>query len=162
LKIQYPNLIINTDQSPFFYALKLCFPIFATGLGIITMMYLFDYQENVENIDAELTLSGIFRAVFLAPFIETFLMILVIAVIKKVFREKLYIGLTSGIIWACLHSLINPLWGLGVFILFFVMSLAYLFWEDKSTIEAIKVVFFIHTLNNGLVVLLAFVSDLFN
>jgi hypothetical protein len=48
-----------------------------------------------------------------------------------------------------MHSLQIPLWGVGVFTLFFLMSMAYQYWDTHSRGHALLVVMMIHALNNA-------------
>ncbi|WP_286234795.1 CPBP family glutamic-type intramembrane protease [Thalassotalea sediminis] len=159
MKVQCFNLLEDTERSLFLYALKIFILVFTVGIGVISIMSLFVRQEAY--LVGEFTLASTLKTVFLAPFIETLLMVPVIEVLKKFLKKKLYIGLISGIFWACLHSLVTPLWGIGVFFLFYMMTLAYLFWQEKSTIQAIYVVMIIHALNNASVLLFVFLTSYF-
>lgn len=54
----------------------------------------------------------------------------------------------SALLWALLHSISVPIWGLGVFWPFFVFSICYLNWEKKSQLDAIRMTASLHALHN--------------
>jgi len=81
-------------------------------------------------------------------------MIPIIYLIKKVTANILYVSIISALFWGGLHSLQAPLWGIGVFTLFFLMTMAYQYWDTHSRGHALLVVMMIHALNNATVVIL--------
>ena len=85
--------------------------------------------------------------VVISPFVETLLMFLLLKLLQFVRNETL-VSLLSALVWAGLHSLAEPAWGLVIFGPFVVFSAAFLRWQRTSTREAIKVVFGIHAIHN--------------
>jgi membrane protease YdiL (CAAX protease family) len=100
--------------------------------------------------------------VFVGPLLETLLMSLVIWLLSLRMRSGLAIAVTSAVIWAALHSLADPPWGLTVLWPFLIFSCAYITWLRKSWAAAIWVTMCIHALQNLLpaicIVILAVMS----
>ncbi|GMV91316.1 MAG: hypothetical protein AMXMBFR82_10940 [Candidatus Hydrogenedentota bacterium] len=86
--------------------------------------------------------------VLVGPFLETLLLSFGIWLISWFTHVRAMIAVVSALLWACLHSLMLPTWGLVVFWPFVVFSCAYLTWRQKSWIKAIWVAFCIHALQN--------------
>ncbi|WP_057831332.1 CPBP family glutamic-type intramembrane protease [Colwellia sp. TT2012] len=148
------KLLSNTNQPLKLYIFKIYILALCIGLPIA---FLIDYlAPNAEAPDFEIGVRSFFSGVLLAPILETLLMIPIIALIRKVTPNILYVSIISALIWAIMHSLQVPLWGIGVFTLFFLMSMAYQYWDNHSRGHALLVVMMIHALNNATV--LAFVA----
>jgi hypothetical protein len=141
------KLLTNTNQPLKFYILKVY--LLALGIGLTISFILEFFVPNAESPDFEIGLSSFILIVFVAPILETFLMIPIISLIKKVTPDILYVSIVSALIWAIMHSLQVPLWGIGVFALFFLMSMAYQHWDAHSRGHALLVVMIIHALNNA-------------
>jgi membrane protease YdiL (CAAX protease family) len=121
----------------------------------LPVAFLIDYlAPNAESPDFEINVSTFFSVVLLAPVLETLLMIPIIALIRKMTPNILYVSIISALIWAIMHSLQVPLWGIGVFALFFLMTMAYQYWDTHSRGHALLVVMMIHALNNATVLAL--------
>jgi len=146
------KLLANTNQPLKLYIFKVYLLALCIGLPIAFLLdFLF---PNAESPDFEVGLSSFIVIVFFAPIFETLLMIPIISLIRKVTPNILYISIISGFIWAIMHSLQVPLWGFGVFTLFFLMTMAYQYWDAHSRNHALLVVMMIHALNNATVILL--------
>ncbi|WP_154223150.1 CPBP family glutamic-type intramembrane protease [Marinicella rhabdoformis] len=118
-------------------------------LPIVYMaMWLFEPKATPEF---DLTRKTIFLAVFLAPILETLLMVLIIKTLSFFRLAMLPTAFISALIWAVLHSLSVPFWGVGVFVLFFILSISYLNWRKKSFTSAFWITVSIHMLNNGVI-----------
>jgi len=76
-------------------------------------------------------------------------MIPIISLLRKMTRNILYVSIVSAFIWAVMHSLQIPLWGLVVFCPFLIYTMAYQYWDEHSRGHALLVVMGIHTLNNA-------------
>jgi hypothetical protein len=88
--------------------------------------------------------------VVFSPMVETLLLSFGITVISLFTKRKAVLAVLSAILWAALHSLMSPAWGLVVLWPFFVFSCAYLAWRPKSWVKAIWVALCIHALQNVL------------
>ena len=86
--------------------------------------------------------------VVVSPIVETLLMALAIKLMSLIVRRKLALAVLSAILWALLHSLASPAWGLIVCWPFFVFSCAFLAWRPKSWLNAVWVALCIHALQN--------------
>ena len=151
------KLLENTNQSVKLYIFKVYILAICTGLSIAFVLK-FSFP-NAEAPAFEVGAKLIVGAVFLGPISETILMFIIIYLIRKVISNTLYISLTSALIWGGLHSLQVPLWGVSVFPLFFLLSMAYQYWDNHSRKLALFVVTVIHALNNATgIVILAFES----
>ncbi|MHC4524607.1 MAG: CPBP family glutamic-type intramembrane protease [Planctomycetota bacterium] len=83
-----------------------------------------------------------------SPIIETLFMSFIIFVLSFFIKSRLPLAILSTIIWACLHSLQSPAWGLVVWWPFFIFSCAYLTWRKMSWCKAMWVTICIHALQN--------------
>jgi membrane protease YdiL (CAAX protease family) len=146
------KLLENTKQPLKLYIFKVYILAICIGLPIVFLLdFLF---PNAEVPDFELGIELIVGAVFIGPILETLLMIPVIYLIRKMTSNIVYVSIISALIWGAVHSLQVPLWGIGVFTLFFLMSMAYQYWDTHSRGHALLVVMMIHALNNATVILL--------
>ncbi len=95
------------------------------------------------------------------PFIETFLLILILKLICLFFQNQYLAALLAGGILAALHSLFSVYWGLEVFWTNVVYCFAYLFWRKKSFVMAFMAAFVLHSLHNitALVVIVGSLSS---
>jgi len=86
--------------------------------------------------------------VLIGPFLETLLLSFGIWFLSRFTQVNVMIAIVSALLWACLHSLMLPTWGLVVFWPFVVFSCAYITWRQKSWLKAIWAAFCIHALQN--------------
>jgi hypothetical protein len=86
--------------------------------------------------------------VILCPIVETLLMSFGLKLISLFTKKQVILAVLSAILWALLHSLVSPAWGLVVFWPFFVFSSAYIAWRRKSWLKAFWVAACIHALQN--------------
>ena len=84
----------------------------------------------------------------ISPWIETLLMWPILKVLKFFTSNLRYVVLASGLVWAVIHSIIVPTWGLTVFWSFIVFSICFLEWQKQSTRKAIAVTAATHTCVN--------------
>ena len=141
------KLLANTNQPLKLYIFKVYILDLCVGL---TIVFLLDFiVPNAESPDFEIGLTSFIEVVFVAPVLETLLMIPIISLIRKVTPNILYVSIISALIWAVLHSLQVPLWGLVAFTGFFFMSMAYQYWDTHSRGHALLVVMMIHALSNA-------------
>jgi hypothetical protein len=142
----------NTNQPIKSYVFK----VYLVGLLVgIPISFLLDFlYPHADFFVIELSLKWFMKAVIAAPIIETILMIPIIAVISKFTKNIIHVSLVSALTWSIIHSLGYPIHGLGVFPGFFLMSMAYQYWDVHSRGHALLVAMSIHALNNGTVLVL--------
>jgi ABC-type nickel/cobalt efflux system permease component RcnA len=88
-------------------------------------------------------------ALLLGPWIETLLMWPILAILKKVVQNTILVAVASAVVWGIFHGLTDPGWGLIVLWPFFVFSLCFLAWEQKSRKKAIVVTSLVHMCHNS-------------
>ena len=86
--------------------------------------------------------------VIISPICETLLLSFGIWIFSFFIKHKVVIAILSALLWAALHSLLFPVWGLIVLWPFFVFSCGYITWRRKSWLKAIWVAFCIHVIQN--------------
>ena len=96
---------------------------------------------------------AILLAVIIGPILETFLMIPLLLVLDRLFGPGAAV-VGSALLWGVLHSLSAPAWGLIIWWLFLILSIAFLTWRRVGIGKAFLVVFAIHALQNGVGVFL--------
>lgn len=77
-------------------------------------------------------------------------------------RRPLRLAFYSAVIWAVLHSLAAPAWGLGVIWPFFVFNCAYLAWRPRAWWRAIWVTMCIHAFQNFFPALLLMLDSVYS
>ncbi len=115
--------------------------------GIITE----DTGPHFEGSALEL----IIMIVVVGPPIETLLMVCVLWVLSFITKRRVRLAVMSAFVWAALHSLMAPAWGLGVLWPFFVFSCSYLAWRQRSRWRAILVTSCVHAFQNILPAIVA-------
>jgi hypothetical protein len=114
------------------------------GLGIDTGSLGPSFKEDVQRNTALFVCS----AVVLVPFLETLLMGALIRFLQN-FTKSLYgVAMLSAVVWAILHSLAAPLWGVVILWGFFVYSVAFIVWGNQKFMNGVWVATGIHGLNN--------------
>ena len=88
--------------------------------------------------------------VFVGPPLETLLMGLVLRILSLITKRSIPLAAMSAFVWACLHSIAAPAWGLGVIWPFFVFSCSYLAWRQRAWWRAILVTSCVHAFQNVL------------
>ena len=88
--------------------------------------------------------------VIISPPLETLLMGGGLWILSFITKRPVRLAVFSAIIWAVVHSLIAPAWGLGVIWPFFVFSCSYLGWRRRSWWHAILVTSCVHAFQNSL------------
>ena len=97
--------------------------------------------------------------VLIGPPIETFLMVPVLWILSFLTRREVPLAAMSACVWAGLHSLLAPAWGLGVIWPFFVFSCSYLTWRKRAFWRAILVTSCVHSLQNLIPGIIAVVTQ---
>ena len=88
--------------------------------------------------------------VLISPPLETLLMGGVLWILSFITKRQVLLAVISAFVWAGVHSLIAPAWGLGVIWPFFVFSCSYLGWRKRSWWRAILVTSCVHAFQNTL------------
>ena len=88
--------------------------------------------------------------VLISPSLETLLMGGVLWILSFITKRQVLLAVISAFVWAGVHSLIAPAWGLGVIWPFFVFSCSYLGWRKRSWWRAILVTSCVHAFQNTL------------
>jgi len=86
--------------------------------------------------------------VLIGPPIETLLMVPILWILSFFTKRQVPLAAMSACVWAGLHSLLAPAWGLGIIWPFFVFSCAYLTWRKRAFWRAILVTSCVHSLQN--------------
>lgn len=152
---EMPDILIfrslrNTDQPVASYVWRAWLISSIPSLVIVTIVVIalglqpFRAREPEESLIFE-----VFGIVLLSPWVETFLMWPIFAILKRFTQNILRLALGSALIWGAFHSLATPMWGLSAFWPFFVFSLCFLEWEKKSKAEAIIVTALVHMCQNA-------------
>ncbi|UCC98370.1 MAG: hypothetical protein JSW66_00470 [Phycisphaerales bacterium] len=130
--------VLRTGLISLLPSLALVF-ILATS-GIIT-------EETTPSFEGSAV--GLFvMIVIVGPPVETVLMGLVLRILSFITKRRIALAAMSACIWACLHSIAAPAWGLGVIWPFFVFSCSYLVWRERAWWRAIWVTSCVHAFQN--------------
>jgi len=95
-------------------------------------------------------ISLFFMMVIIGPPIETLIMAGGLWILSFITKRQVLLAVISAILWAVIHSLVAPAWGLGVIWPFFVFSCSYLAWRKRSWWHAIMVTSCVHAFQNFL------------
>ncbi len=139
-----------TSMTKYIFVMALIGLIPSLALAFLVSGLGFDeVGPDIKNIDAHTPVFIIFLSfAIISPIIETLLMSFIFFILSFFTKSKLTLTIVSTIIWAILHSLLSPAWGLIIGWPFFVFSCAYLTWRTKSWGKAIWVTACIHMLQN--------------
>ncbi|MBT6145495.1 MAG: hypothetical protein HOH74_08705 [Gemmatimonadetes bacterium] len=153
------QILLDRSVHPVHYALR-AWPVamvptlaIATTASIIAQLagadYLFDESQWGDLFEMS---SGmlLLQIVVVAPVLETLLMAPILALLVRILPRRRYAVILSAALWAVLHSLSAPIWGVCIFWTFIVFSTAFLVWREVSLWHALGVTAAIHALNNGL------------
>ena len=119
--------------------------------GIITE----DTSPRFEGPALEL----IIMIVVVGPPIETLLMGCGLWALSFITKRRVPLAAMSAFVWAVLHSLMAPAWGLAVLWPFFVFSCSYLAWRQRAWWRAILVTSCVHAFQNVLPAVVAVASQ---
>lgn len=97
--------------------------------------------------------------VLIGPPMETILMVPILWILSFLTKRTVPLAAMSACVWAVIHSLIAPAWGLGIIWPFFVFSCSYLNWRRKAFWRAILVTSCVHSLQNLLPGLIMFFAQ---
>ncbi len=150
----YMKFLIDTEQPEYLYIIKAFATV--TPFAIFLAIVIYYVYSDTEQTPLELSkLSEIFWVILFIPFVETIIMIPILAFFKVVCRNHIFwVALWSALIWAGLHFLVIPAQGVVSFFTFLILSISFLSWDKISRKKAIFVTFTIHALNNATGVIL--------
>lgn len=144
--------IFNTDQTQVVYIIK-------AGLIAFVPAIILSYMVNITFPNATQPDLGdgfiimFIGVVLFSPLLETLLMWPIVFVLGLMKRSTWITAILSALLWACLHSLSAPIWGITTFWTFVVFSIAFIEWRKISFSKAYWTTCFIHMFVN----LIAFV-----
>jgi len=143
--------LFERKDSKLLYCIKasLLALVIAVGLTFIVSLFV----EVSEGPQFEATLTDAFGLVILSPVLETLLMIPIIWIVFKLTGNMVVTAVVNALIWAVLHSLAFPMWGLFVFMSFVIFGIGYQVWRQVSWKTGALVAFGIHALLNSYVFL---------
>lgn len=139
-------ILRDTTQPPYKYVWRAALISFIPSI-LIGMVVSGLAPDNGPTFEGS-TVSIVIGVVLLSPLIETLLMIPILWIIKRFTQNLITLAISSAVTWAVLHSLAAPAWGFSVVWAFFVFSLSFLVWDQKSRKHAILVTTSIHMCQN--------------
>lgn len=142
-------LLFNTGISMRKYVLRMGLISLVPSLIISAVLYGMGFLS--EETSPELEGPAVFVFIMIiavGPAIETLLMSVVLWGLSFITKRTIALAVMSSFVWAGLHSLAWPPWGLAVLWPFFVFSCSYLAWRQKGWWRAIWVTFCIHVFQN--------------
>jgi membrane protease YdiL (CAAX protease family) len=150
------SLLFDNKISTWIYILR-------TGLislvpSIIIALILGLSGAITENTGPEFegsALSLLITLVIIGPLLETLLLGGGLWILSFITKRQVLLAVISAFIWAIMHSLIAPAWGLVVMWPFFVFSCSYLAWRKRSWWHAILVTSCVHAFQNILPTIVA-------
>jgi membrane protease YdiL (CAAX protease family) len=145
-----PRFLFETDRIPERYIGKAWLVDLLPSLALAALVSLVVPEDAHHKAHYD-SLLRVLLTVLVGPFVETLLMIPPLLILNRLFGPRIAV-LGSALLWATLHSLSAPAWGLVVWWGFLILSIAFLTWRRDGLGSAILVVFAIHALGNGLAV----------
>ena len=97
--------------------------------------------------------TGAFGSIIFAPFIETYLLAVLITILSSFIPNRIHVVVVSGLMWGAFHAVFGLLWFFGAAWAFFMFSCAFIAWRQKSFKHAYFAAFVPHVLNNAIVIL---------
>lgn len=92
-----------------------------------------------------------FAIVVFSPLVETWLLVLLIRLVKRFGAGSGVTALIGALTWGGLHALLHPMWFFGTVWSFFVFSSAVLAWQQVSARQAFWAAAFPHAIINAAV-----------
>lgn len=147
-----PDFLFETDENRLRYVLKAWLLALLPSIALSALVRLAAPDAGAPSFpyDADLL---ILLLVFVGPALETLLMAVPLLLLQRLWGPgPAVVG--SALIWAVLHSLQRPAWGLVIWWPFLIMSIAFLTWRRDDVFTALAIAFAIHALQNGFAVFL--------
>lgn len=124
-------------------------------IGVVIFVILSEFTDSPleygPQYDEGSPLSGLalfFSVVVIGPAIETLLMSAVLWGLSFITRKVVHLAVLSAVVWAMLHSLMAPIWGLVIAWPFYVFSRAYLAWRPYGWWKSVGITSCIHMFQN--------------
>lgn len=161
---------VGEQPDPFLFNIRVPVWKYVLRMGIISFVpsIIIAFLFSVTGILTEESgpqLGGVFHPVVeffgivgVSPIIETLLMCVVLRVLSLITKRRYPLAIISCIVWAGLHSLMSPVWGVVVIWPFFIFSCSYLAWRRKSWWRAVWVTCLVHMFQNLLPGIMLLVS----
>ena len=153
------HALLDREVHPAYYVLRAWPVAIVPTLAITTIASIIAQLAGADHLFDESQWGNLFemssamlllQIVIVAPILETLLMAPLLALFVRVLPQRRYAVLASASVWAILHSLSAPIWGVCIFWTFVVFSTAFLVWREVSLLHALGVTAAIHALNNAL------------
>ncbi len=145
------SFLFHTNQSKIGYVVKSYILHACVTFPLVLGAY-YIWGSEFADLDGRQESSLLFL-IILAPAVETLLMVPILKLIQIFNFDVVMTSVISALTWGVAHTLNSVLNGFGVLFLFFVLSISYLTWRQKSFKAAFRVTFGIHALNNAVVFL---------
>ena len=145
------SLLFDNQISMWKYVLRTGLISLIPSLIISMILGLTGVMTEETGPEFEGSAIGLFIGlVIIGPPLETLLMGGLFRILSFITKRPVRLAIISAIIWAGVHSLLAPAWGLGVIWPFFVFSCSYLGWRRRSWRRAILVTSCVHAFQNTL------------
>jgi membrane protease YdiL (CAAX protease family) len=145
-----PRFLFETDPSVLRYVVKAWLLALLPSIALSALVRLIAADAAAPEFPGEAGRLVLF-VVLVGPALETLLLALPLLALNRLFGPgPAVIG--SALVWAVVHSLVVPIWGLVTWWPFLIMSIAFLTWRRKGLFQALGVAFAIHALQNGFAV----------
>ena len=143
------SLLFDNQISMWKYILRTGLISLAPSLVIVLILGVTGVVTEETGPDFKGSALGLlFGLVIVSPLLETLLMGGGLWILSFITKRPIRLAVISAFIWAGVHSLIAPAWGLGVVWPFFVFSCSYLSWRRRSWWHAILVTSCVHAFQN--------------
>lgn len=153
----WPAFLFSSDQPKSAYILKAWLLALLPSLAIGALIAAVTAGEAAPSFPLPAPLF-VLLVVAVAPILETLIMVPPLLGLSRL-AGPVPAAIGSALLWAALHSLAEPLWGLVVWWPFLILSIALLTWRPRGLATAILVVSAIHALQNAVAAALPFVLN---
>ena len=145
----FPAFLFDTDKSKWRYVIQAGLVSLLPSLAIATLLQASGIltESNGPEFKGH-PIALLVGIVIISPALETLLMGLIFFVLRRFIKHPIKLAVTSAVLWAALHSLAAPAWGLAVLWPFYVFSCAYIAWREKSWMTAYSITCCIHMFQN--------------
>ncbi len=143
------SLLFDNQISMWKYVLRTGLISFVPSIIIVLILGLTGIITEETSPEFEGPALGLLIGlVVISPPLETLLMAGGLWIMSFITKRPVTLAVMSAFVWAGVHSLIAPAWGLGVIWPFFVFSCSYLNWRKRSWWRAILVTSCVHAFQN--------------
>ena len=150
------SLLFDNQISIWKYILRTGLISLIPSLIFVMILGLTGIISDQTSPEFEGSTIGLFvMMVIIGPPIETLLMAGGLWILSFITKRQIRLAAISAFVWAAIHSLLVPAWGLGVIWPFFVFSCSYLAWRKRSWWHAILVTSCVHAFQNFLPTIVA-------